>query len=69
VETKDFSGEIVASEYLFIPTNQMKGNLIVLALEPKSMLGLVTYKQYEHLLNIGEPFPVLRVIKGRNVHH
>ena len=62
VETKDFSGEIVASEYLFIPTNQMKRNLIVLALEPKSMLGLATYKQYEHLLKIGEPFPVLRLM-------
>ncbi len=69
VETTEFSGEITPSGYLYIPTNQLKGNFIVLALEPKSMLGLVTYKQYEHLLNIGEPFPVLRVIKGRNVHH
>ncbi len=62
VETTDFSGEITASGYLYIPTNQLKGNFIVLALEPKSMLGLVTYKQYEHLLKIGEPFPVLRLM-------
>lgn len=63
VVIKNFPAEIVASEYLYIPTNQMKGNLIVLALEPKSMLGLVTYKQYAHLLIVGEPFPVLRVMK------
>ena len=63
VETKDFTGEIVASEYLYIPTDQLKGNMIVLALEPKSMLGLVTYKQYAHLLRVGEVFPVLRVAK------
>lgn len=62
VETTDFTGEITASGYLYIPTNQLKGNFIVLALEPKSMLGLVTYKQYEHLLKIGEPFPVLRLM-------
>lgn len=63
VETNDFPGEIVASDYLYIPTDQLKGNLIVLALEPKSELGLVTYKQYAHLLIVGETFPVLRVVK------
>ena len=41
----------------------MKGNMIVLALEPKSELGLVTYKQYADLLKVGEVFPVLRVVK------
>ncbi len=69
VEKNDFRGEIVPSDYLYIPTDQLKGNLIVLALEPKSELGLVTYKQYAHLMKTGETFPVLRVIKGRNVHH
>ncbi|MBK7338076.1 MAG: hypothetical protein IPJ00_18790 [Saprospirales bacterium] len=49
--------------YIFIPTNQLKGNLLVLALEPKSMLGLVTYKQFAHLLEAGKEFPVLRVVK------
>jgi len=63
VETKEFSGEITASDYLFIPTDQLKGNLIVLALEPKSELGLVTYKEYADLLKIGGMFPVLRVVK------
>ena len=63
VETKGFKGEITASEYVYIPTNQLKGNLLVLALEPKSELGLVTYKHYAHLLKVGEMFPVLRVVK------
>jgi hypothetical protein len=63
VGTTDVSGEIGASGYLYIPTNQMKGNFIVLALEPKSMLGLLTYKQYSHLLKTNEVFPVLRVVK------
>jgi hypothetical protein len=63
VEKKRFDAEIVPSDYLYIPTAQLKGNMIVLALEPKSELGLVTYKQYAHLLKIGEAFPVLRVVK------
>ena len=36
--------------------------MIVIALEPKSMLGLVTYKQFENLLKAGKPFPILRVM-------
>lgn len=63
VETMEIQGGISASEYLYIPTAQPKGNLLVLALEPKSELGLVTYKQYAHLLKIGELYPVLRVMK------
>jgi len=63
VESKEFIGEIIPSDYLFIPTAQLKGNMIVLALEPKSELGLVTYKQFAFLLKVGEAFPVLRVEK------
>jgi hypothetical protein len=62
-EVRDFKGEISASGYIYIPTAQLKGNMIVIALEPKSELGLVTYKQYAHLLKVGEMFPVLRVVK------
>jgi hypothetical protein len=65
VEAKEFKGTILPSDYLYIPTAQLKGNLIVLALEPKSELGLVTYKQYAHLLKVGETFPVLRVVENR----
>ena len=63
VETQEFKPEIKPADYLYIPTAQLKGNLIVLALEPKSELGLVTYKQYAHLLKVGAMFPVLRVEK------
>lgn len=75
IDTIDFEGDPVANpsvevvelkklragKYLYLPTNQLKGNLSVLALEPKSMLGLATYKPFSHLLKVGEGFPVLRV--------
>lgn len=63
VEVKVLSKAINPDDFIFLPTNQLKGDMIVIALEPKSMLGLVTYKQFSHLLKKGEPFPVLRVIK------
>jgi hypothetical protein len=63
VEVKQSNCPFCAGDYYFIPTNQLKGNLVVLALEPKSMLGLATYKNYAHLLKNGEAFPVLRAIK------
>ncbi|MBM3435570.1 MAG: hypothetical protein FJY07_05050 [Bacteroidetes bacterium] len=75
----DFEGDIITdpvveainikkvnlTDYLFVPTSQLKGNLIVYALEPKSMLGLVTYPQFSNLLKIGEMFPILRVINRK----
>jgi hypothetical protein len=51
-------------DYLFIPTNQLKGNMLVIALEPKSELGLVTYKSFSHLLKAGQKYPILRVVKN-----
>ncbi len=81
VDSIDFEGDIVANptletreirltvneeDYLFVPTAQIKGNLIVIALEPKSMLGLATYKDFYFLLKQGESFPVLRVVKSGN---
>ncbi len=78
IDSIDFEGDIIVnplvvkptvvdlispSDYLFIPTAQLKGNLIVLALEPKSMLGLITYKNFAYILRKGEDFPVLRVVK------
>ena len=36
--------------------------MVVIALEPKSMLGLVTYKDFAHLIGVGK-YPILRVIK------
>lgn len=62
VEASEFIAELFESDYVFIPTNQLKNNLIVIALEPKSELGLVTYEKYKHLLKAGENFPILRVV-------
>ena len=61
VTLQDFQGPVAPGDYFFIPTAQLKGNLVVLALEPRSILGLVTYKNYAQLLKKGEVFPVLRV--------
>ena len=58
-----FNGTIKPSDYIFIPARQVKSNLIVLALEPKSMLGLTTYKEFTNLMKVSEYYPVLRVIK------
>lgn len=55
--------EISLSDYIYLPTSQLKGNLIVIALEPKSELGLVTYKQFAQLLRAGEKYPILRVVR------
>jgi hypothetical protein len=59
----EINPEILLQDYIYIPTSQLKGNLIVIALEPKSMLGLVTYKKFSHILVTGENFPVLRVVR------
>lgn len=61
VTTTEITSIINANDYVYIPTSQLKGNMIVIALEPKSELGLVTYKRYSELLKAGEKYPVLRV--------
>ncbi len=78
IDSIDFEGDIIVnpevtshdqdvrinfSDYVYVPTSQLKGNMIVIALEPKSMLGLVTYPGFAHLLRSGEEFPILRVSK------
>jgi hypothetical protein len=78
IDSIDFEGDIIVnpavtshdqdvkinfSDYVYVPTSQLKGNMIVIALEPKSMLGLVTYPGFAHLLRAGEKFPILRVNK------
>lgn len=62
VEVKELDNNIKYDDYIFISVNQLRNNMIVIALEPKSELGLVTYKQFEHLLKKGENFPILRVV-------
>ena len=63
VVLQEYQAPITDEQYFFVPTAQLKGNMIILALEPKSMLGLITYKKYAHLLKKDEAFPVLRVLK------
>ncbi|MBK7230057.1 MAG: hypothetical protein IPH97_14575 [Ignavibacteriales bacterium] len=63
VEVDQIKNDLVEADYIFIPVNQLRNNMIVIALEPKSELGLVTYKQFEHLLKKGEIFPILRLVK------
>ncbi len=58
----EITNNINSSGYIFIPVNQLRNNMIVIALEPKSELGLVTYKQFEHLLKKGVNYPILRVV-------
>jgi hypothetical protein len=53
---------ISISDYIYVPASQLKGNLVVIALEPKSMLGLMTYKNFAHLISVGK-YPILRVAK------
>ena len=63
VEVDPIKNDLCETDYIFIPVNQIRNNMIVIALEPKSELGLVTYKQFEHLLKKGENFPILRLVK------
>jgi len=63
VTSHDQDVKINFSDYVYVPTSQLKGNMIVIALEPKSMLGLVTYPLFANLLRSGEKFPILRVNK------
>jgi hypothetical protein len=63
VEPGPMKDEFIPAEYIYVPADQLKGNMIVLALEPKSMLGLVTYQQFQFMLKAGQTYPILRVMK------
>lgn len=62
VEVQEIPNIPPDDNYIFIPVDQLKNNMIVIALEPKSELGLVTYKNYEYLLKEGDNFPILRLV-------
>src|ERR1035437_6971501 len=66
VEVKEITNTLSEKDYIYIPTKQLRNNMIVIALEPKSELGLVTYKNYEHLLKTGEKYSILRVVNYPN---
>lgn len=62
ISSSDVTNIINLDNYYYLPVNQLKNNFIVIALEPKSILGLVTYKQFESLLKSGQKYPVLRIV-------
>lgn len=63
-ELKEITNQLSENDYIFVPANQLKNNMIVIALEPKSELGLVTYRNYANLLKEGENYSILRVVKN-----
>ena len=78
VDSTDFEGDIIPfpqissspveagiqiNNYLYVPTAQLKGNLLVIALEPQSELGLATYREFEFLMKRESDYPVIRVRK------
>jgi hypothetical protein len=63
LKVKELSSGVVPGDYIYIPTGQLKGNMLIIALEPKSMLGLATYPLFEYLVKAGTDYPVLRVVK------
>jgi len=62
-KTNIVSEDVLDTNYFFVTTNQLKSNLIVLALEPKSMLGLATYKEFIYIIKKDQSYPFLRVIR------
>ena len=62
VELKEIPNDLSEKDYIFIPTKQLRNNMIVIALEPKSELGLGTYKNFTHLIKKNEYYQILRVI-------
>ena len=61
VITTAISDNISPENFVFIPAAQLKGNLLVIALEPQSELGLATYKQFGYLMKAQTIYPVIRV--------
>ncbi|HPT10968.1 MAG TPA: hypothetical protein PL087_11215, partial [Bacteroidales bacterium] len=56
-------------KFIRVPLDQLKGNLIILALEPQSMLGLVTYPQFASIIQQEKIFPVLRLHNNFITNH
>lgn len=63
ITLKEFKETINLKDYIYLPTAQLRGNMIIIGLEPKSELGLATYKYYAGLLKPGEVYPVFRVVR------
>jgi hypothetical protein len=62
---KEIVNNINSLDYYFVPINQMHSNMLVLGLEPQSMLGVVVYPQYSDWVTPGKDYPVLRVERAK----
>ena len=51
-------------KYFYVPINQLNSNVLVLGLEPQSMIGIVVYDEYKKWIQAGKYYPVIRVIKN-----
>jgi len=56
----------VGDGWHFVTTAQPLGNLIVYLLEPESQDGLATWDLVDPSLDVGDAFPILRVIERSN---
>lgn len=48
-------------QYVYVPINQLKSMLLVMAFEPRSMVGLANYASFAYLLQAHMTYPILRV--------
>lgn len=62
VTVSKLSADKVDKGYIYIPVRQVKGSMLAIALEPKSILGIGTYKEFSYLLKSDTKYPVLRLI-------
>lgn len=61
MQVRNIDFKTLNSKYWYVPVNQLHKNVIVTALEPNSMIGLATYKEYEKFVQINKPYPILIV--------
>ena len=59
VERVKLPPEKITQKYFSIPTDQKAGKMLVQALEPQSMLGLIQYEDFEYLLK--DDYSILRL--------
>ena len=57
------ASELHPESYFFIPINQLHSNMLVLALEPQSMLGIIVYNKYRNWIAAGKYYPIIRVLR------
>ena len=53
--------QILSSDYFYIPSNQLHSNMLVLALEPQSQIGLMQYEEFRQFLVSDKSYKILRL--------